>query len=120
MAITAAELSELSNVTVRLTNSQMEMYYNLERGRTIDLKESIANGTLFRIQPVSKDIGIATLILSDTNELLLDKNFSPGWTSAHEPSDFYEFIFKDDKARLRITLSENDTKIIIVGTVPTP
>ncbi len=120
MAISSAELSADSNVSIQLTNRMMQTYYSLERGKTIELQHTIETGTLFSLQPDSTGISILTLLFSDTNSLILDRDQSPDWESGERHGDNFTFAFKKDKARISIKLTAENSKIIIVGTVPTP
>ncbi|MGL5891455.1 MAG: hypothetical protein ACRC3B_16315 [Bacteroidia bacterium] len=120
MSITSAELSATSNVTVQLTNRTMPTYYILERGETIDLQQTIPTETLFSLQPNSTGVSILTLLFSENNSLILDKDQSPDWENGERHNDDFTFVFKKDKARISISLTDENSKIIIVGTVPTP
>jgi hypothetical protein len=120
MAITSVQLSAASNVSVQLTNRMMQTYYSLERGKTIELQQIIEPETLFSMQPDLTGVSIITLLLSENNRLILDRDQSPDWESRESHDENFVFVFKGGKVQLAISFAEIDSQIIIVGTVPTP
>jgi hypothetical protein len=120
MAITSVQLSAASNVSVQLTNRMMQTYYSLERGKTIELQQIIEPETLFSMQPDLTGVSIITLLLSENNRLILDRDQSPDWESREGHDENFVFVFRGGKVQLAISFAEIDSQIIIVGTVPTP